>query len=46
VFFLVEAGENLLNDHWIFDAGDYADRTAASLTGLDVLIIGKSNQTD
>jgi hypothetical protein len=31
-------GEYLLNDHRVFDAGDYLDSTAAFPTGLDIYI--------
>ncbi len=32
----MEIGENLLNDHWILDAGDHFDGAAACTTRLNV----------
>jgi len=32
----LQMSENLLNDRWVFDAGDHFHRAAAFTTGLDV----------
>jgi hypothetical protein len=32
----VEVGEDIFDDHWVFEAGDDLDGTAAAAKGFDV----------
>ena len=48
--FAFEVPEDLINYHWIFDAGDDLDVTAAVLAGLDVDVtyrdVGQGREQD